>query len=251
MNLNSFGDVDFMIIGAQKAGTTALASFLSQHPDLHMSEPKEVHLFDSPAYSPRWSVDEINARYRACFSDAAGPSLWGEATPIYLYWPEIAPELRRYNAKLKLIVVLRDPVDRAISHYMMEKGRGKERLPMGLAFLLERLRIRRGDRRSPDSAQRVCSYLDRGHYEKQLRNLRMHFPDQQILVLESGELSQHHTTTMSKVLRFLGVSPVVNAKPQEIFSGEYDKGTGSNFRSLLRHYFRGSNSRGCPGGCWS
>ena len=62
-----------MIIGAQKAGTTALASFLSEHPDLRMSRPKEVHLFNSPEYSPQWSVDEINARYRPCFPADSTP----------------------------------------------------------------------------------------------------------------------------------------------------------------------------------
>ena len=242
-SINRPKSLDFMIIGAQKAGTTALASFLSEHSDLRMSRPKEVHLFDSPEYSSLWSVDEINARYRPCFLDGADSCLWGEATPICLYWPEIAPELRRYNPDLKLIVVLRDPVERAISHYMMEKGRGNERLPMGLAFLLERSRIRRGDPRSPTSARRVCSYLDRGHYDKQLRNLRMYFPDQQILVLENSELSQHHAATMSKVLCFLGVSPVVIAKPKKIFSGEYDKNAGSKYKLLLRYYFHRSNSR--------
>ena len=232
-----------MIIGAQKAGTTALASFLSEHPDLRMSRPKEVHLFNSPEYSPQWSVDEINARYRPCFAADSEWCLWGEATPIYLYWPEIAPELRRYNPDLKLIAILRDPVDRAISHYMMERGRGKERLAMGLAFLLEQLRRRRGDPRDPGGTRTVYSYLDRGHYEKQLRNLRAHFPDQQILVLENSELSEHHTTTMARVLRFLAVSPDTIAAPREVFSGDYEKSTGSRSRALLRRYFRRSNSK--------
>ena len=235
--------LDFMIIGAQKAGTTALASFLSEHPDLQMSDPKEVHLFNSPEYSPLWSVDEINARYKPSFPAGSESRLWGEATPIYLYWPEIAPELRRYNPDLKLIAILRDPIDRAISHYMMEKGRGKERLPMGLALLLERVRRRLGDPRNPGGARTVYSYLDRGHYEKQLRNLRRYFPDQQLLVLDNSQLSEHHAATVSRVLRFLGVSPAAITEPRQIFSGEYDRNAGSKYKPLLRYYFRGSNSR--------
>ena len=114
---------------------------------------------------------------------------------------------------------------------------------MGLAFLLERGRRRLGDPRNPGGARTVYSYLDRGHYEKQLRNLRRYFPDRQLLVLDNGQLSEHHAATVARVLRFLGVSPATITEPRQIFSGDYDRNAGSEYKPLLRYYFRGSNSR--------
>ena len=83
------------------------------------SVPREVHLFDAPDYSPDWTPARIDDRYRPCFALCDDGTLQGEATPIYLFLPVIAGELKRYNPGLKLIVLLRDPVERAISHFYM------------------------------------------------------------------------------------------------------------------------------------
>ncbi len=235
--------LNFMIVGVQKGGTTALASFLSQHAEIEMSKKKEVHLFDSPNYSSEWSSNDINACYDAHFNSS--DLICGEATPIYCYWPAIAPALKQYNPDLKLIVLLRDPVERAISHYMMEKGRKKERWPMALAFLLERWRLRFSKRSSGElsEADRVCSYLDRGHYAKQLSNLRQYFNDEQILVLESDQLLQKHDESLSTVLTFLGVKDQAIPTQKVIFKGDYKKDVGRCYAFFLRHYFRKSNKQ--------
>ena len=115
----------FVIVGAQKCGTTALAHFLSQHPEIGMASPKEVHLFDSPKYSDDWTPEQIDERYRSFFDHCGDVSIRGEATPIYMFLPEIARELARYNPELKLLVLLHDPVERALSHYYMEKNRAR------------------------------------------------------------------------------------------------------------------------------
>ncbi len=74
--------VDFMIVGAQKSGTTALARFLSLHPEIGMADPKEPHLFDAPDYSGEWSPKEIDDRYQPFFNHCSSATLRGEATPI-------------------------------------------------------------------------------------------------------------------------------------------------------------------------
>ena len=127
----------FMIVGAQKCGTTALARFLSRHPEIGMADPKEAHLFDAPDYSGGWSPKEIDARYRPSFEHCPAATVRGEATPIYMLLPEVARELHRYNPELKLIVLLRDPVERAISHYYMERGQ-RRRAPAAVAGPVER-----------------------------------------------------------------------------------------------------------------
>lgn len=208
----------FMIVGAQRCGTTALARFLSRHPEIAMSSRKEMHLFDRPEYSPEWSVAQIDARYDQAFREIGeGVRIRGEATPIYLFFPEIAPELRRYNPGLKLIVLLRDPVERAISAYYLEKNRGRESRPLWLALLLEPWRLRRcRDPRAFPSPTRVCAYRRRGLYSLQLRNLFRHFDREQVLIVRTRDLGERHDAVLRRVFRFLGVSEQVRIDPEVV-----------------------------------
>ena len=213
--------LDFMIVGAQKCGTTALAHFLSQHPEIGMASPKEVHLFDAPEYSSDWAAKDIDERYRPHFRHCTGAKIRGEATPIYMFLPDIAPELKRYNPDLKLIVLLNDPVERAISHYYMEKSRDQENRPLWLAVLSEPLRLRRcRNARAYDSAMRVWSYRRRGLYSAQLRNLYRYFDNGAVLVVRARELLQHHDLVLRRVFAFLGVSEQVRIEPEIVFKGD-------------------------------
>ena len=213
--------LDFMVIGTQKGGTKALYRFLCRHPEIGMSSRKEVHLFDSPDYSRDWTPEQIDERYRPFFEHCSGARIRGEATPIYLFFPEIAGELARYNPELKLIVLLRDPVERAISHYYMEKGRDWERRPLWQALLLEPFRLRRcKDPRAHRSAKRVGSYRARGLYSRQLRNLYRHFGRDRVLVLRSRDLRDDHDDTLRRVFTFLGVSEEVRIPPGAYNEGE-------------------------------
>lgn len=207
-----------MIVGAQKCGTTALAHFLAQHPAIAMAAPKEAHLFDAPDYSPAWTPAEIDARYAPSFAHAGGEPLRGEATPIYLFLPGIARELRRYNPDLKLIVLVRDPVERAISHYYMERNRGRERQPLWLALLGEPFRLRRRDPARRDAALRVHSYRRRGLYSLQLRNLYRSFDPRRVLVVRAEDLLRRHDAVLRRVFAFLGVADGVRIAPEIVYA---------------------------------
>lgn len=212
--------VDFMVVGAQQCGTAALASLLAAHPQVGMAAPPETHLFDDPDYGPHWSRARIDARYAACFQQCSGALVRGEATPIYLYLPEVAAELARYNPELRLIVLLRDPAERAVSHYYLRKGRGAERRPFWLALLVEPflLRFDRAPRAS-GSATRARSYRARGRYGRQLENLYRHFPPERVLVVRQGELRDNHDAVMGRVLGFLGVDHGVRMPSARVFAG--------------------------------
>ncbi len=213
--------VSFVIAGMQKCGTTALASFLDQHPEITMASPKEPHLFDAPAYSAQWDTKTIDGRYARFFAHDNGNGLLGEATPIYTLFPEVPAELKRYNPAMKLIVLLRDPVERAISHHYMETRKGNESRPLWLALLLEPLRLRRcRDPRAPNSAWRRHSYRARGLYTRQLANLRRSFPAEQLLVIRSANLQQDHAATLRRVFRFLGVQEDVEVPSASVFAGD-------------------------------
>lgn len=128
-----------------------------------MASRKEVHLFDTPRYSSDWTPEQIDKHYRPYFAHCACEAIRGEATPTYLYLPEIAHELRRYNPELKLVVMLRDPVERAISHYYMVKAQGRESDPLWLALLKEPFLARSGqDAAARLKARRRYSYRKRG-----------------------------------------------------------------------------------------
>ena len=226
--------VDFVIAGAQKGGTTALARFLAQHPAVAMAS-REGHIFDSPDYSGDWTPAEIDARYARRIVRRPATAVCGESTPIYLFLPDVAVQLRRYNRALKIVVILRDPVERALSHYAMERGRGNEHRPLWLALLAERWRLRRcRDPRGPESAARRHSYRSRGLYGVQLRNLFAVFPANQVLVLSSEDLLLRHHETLENVFAFLGVSVSVRIPPETVFKGPELGGRHTLVRWLLR-----------------
>ena len=226
--------VDFVIAGAQKSGTSALAYFLSQHPAVAMAS-REGHVFDSPDYSPDWTPEEIDARYARRIARRPGTAVCGESTPIYLFLPDVAAQLRRYNPALKVVVILRDPVDRALSHYAMERDRGNEHRPLWFALLAERWRLRRcPDPRAPESALRRHAYRSRGLYSGQLRNLFAAFPANQVLVLRSEDLLRRHDETLENAFAFLGVSVSVRIPPEAVFKGPEFGGRHTAVRWLLR-----------------
>ncbi|MCY4342338.1 MAG: sulfotransferase [Gammaproteobacteria bacterium] len=228
--------VGFMIVGAQKCGTSALWEYLGAHPQVGMSSPKEVQLFSSPDYSSEWSPQEIDRRYAPWFRHCPEAAVRGEVTPIYLFFPEVAAQLKRYNPDLKLIVLLRDAAERAISNYYMERARGKEKAPLWLALLAEPWRLRRcANPRDWGSATRVFSYRARGLYSLQLRNLHRHFPSRQVLIVRSRDLRQDHEAVLRRVFAFLGVAENVDTPRRTALPGErHGKRRHPVLSSLLR-----------------
>lgn len=216
--------VRFVIGGVQKGGTTALARYLAQHPCLRLPDAKEAHVFDAPDFDERWSVDDIDARYVRHFGGAWDASrLHGDATPIYMLHPRLVERIARYNPAMRWIVLLRDPVDRAISQYHMERERGLERWPMLAAFALERWRLAgHADDFSDRSPLRTHSYLLRGDYARQLDGLHARFPSRQLLILRSEDLRSDALATLARVYAFLGLdAPASPPDVSPVFEGRY------------------------------
>jgi hypothetical protein len=198
--------VRFVIGGVQKAGTTALASYLATHPEIRLPSGKEAHVFDAPDFDDGWTISEVNARYEPHFLPPDPGAVHGDATPIYILHPRLVERIARYNSRMRWIVLLRDPVDRAISQYHMERSRGMERLPLWAAMLLEPWRLRgHYDDFSPRSPLRYHSYRMRGDYCKQLDTLFAMFPRPQVLLLESAELRRDPGSCVHRAWRFLGL----------------------------------------------
>lgn len=193
--------VGFLIAGAQKAGTTALFDYLAEISALELPAVKEAHFFDDEE-GIDWAAPDYSA-YHALFSDPG--RLWGEATPIYFYWPNALERIRAYNPAIKLILLFRDPVERAWSHWKMEYARGKETEPFGWCIREGRARMATG---TPyPGFHRVFSYVERGFYGRQLARSLSLFPREQLLLLGSDELRRDPTSTIRAVCAFLGIAP--------------------------------------------
>jgi len=185
---------DFLIIGAMRAGTSGLAAYLRSHPQVYMSRRKELHFFDERFQAGvEW--------YRKQFVDVAPDQLSGEATPIYMYLPEVAPRMHQTVPSAKLVAVLRNPVDRAYSHYWKTRGMGNETLDFEEAIEAEQERLAAGGR----VARVSYSYLDRGSYLAQLQNVARYYPEDAIHVLKFEDLRDVTQTTLRSLAAFLGI----------------------------------------------
>ncbi len=209
--------VGFLIAGAQKAGTTALHHFLAQHPEIGMSKVKELHWFDvDDHFGAARGVEAYHAR----FTPRPEIRIFGESTPAYMYVPSAAPRIAQYNPAMKLVLILRDPIDRAFSHYRMVRDVfGAEPLSFEAAVAAERGRLAFSDgRTSRGSTFRRHAYVARGLYAQQIERLRRDFAAEQMLLLRSEELRSDHATTLRRVHQFLGVSPEPIPEPVFIHS---------------------------------
>ncbi len=208
--------ISFLVGGVQKAGTTALAAYLRRHPQLRLPSGKEAHVFDAPDFDDAWGTAEIERRYREHFAadewDSDPSIVLGDATPIYILHPLLVKRIQRYNPEMKWVLLLRNPVERAYSHYAMERSRANETLPPSLAFVLESWRLRgHHSDFSAASPLRTHSYRLRGDYRRQLRELFSSFDPQQVLLLDSHELSVDPVRALARVSGFLQLREPMDA----------------------------------------
>jgi len=195
----------FVIIGAQKGGTSALFEMLSRHPDVTPSIIKEVHYFDLNYFrGEQW--------YRRHFPETSS-LISGEASPYYLFHPAVPGRLKSTIPQAKLIVILRDPVERALSHYFHALRRGQEILPLLEALQAEEQRLdgAEEDLDRPDGtsfAHRHFSYVARSRYLEQLARWRAVFDDSQILMLSNRDLRRAPDQTFARTCAFLGVPTI-------------------------------------------
>jgi hypothetical protein len=195
--------VAFLVAGIQKGGTSALFEYLRALPSIQMPAIKEAHFFDDER-TVDWATPDY-ALYHALFSDDG--RLRGEATPIYIYWPNSLERIARYNPAMKFILLFRDPIERAWSHWKMEYAKRKEREPFAWCIREGRARLADGDPAAP-GYHRVFSYVERGFYGRQVERLFSLFPREQCLILRSEDLNMDPDGTLGRVCTFLGVPPV-------------------------------------------
>jgi hypothetical protein len=185
---------DFVIVGAMRSGTTSLAHYLRAHPDVFIPADKELHFFDR-------HFDRGVEWYRSQFAQAGSRAAAGEATPAYMYLPEAIDRLRRVVPRALLVAILRDPVERAYSHYLHRRERGIETLPFLDALLAEPERLATGDR----DAVLNHSYVDRGRYLRQLTQICEFYPRSAVHVLLFEDLVASPREAYGELCRFISI----------------------------------------------
>lgn len=193
-----------LLIGAQKCGTSSLHHYLVQHPDVGASRNKEMHYFDLRADRPL-------REYRACFPVRGQFRHIIESSPYYLFHPAVPQRVRATLPNARLIVLLRDPVQRAYSQYQQSRARGFEDLEFRAAIEQEDARLARECERllaepgaRPYAHQRLA-YVRRSLYGVQLKRWYEQFPFDQVLVVQSEDLFSDPSGTVQRVQNWLGL----------------------------------------------
>jgi Sulfotransferase domain len=212
----------FIIIGAQRAGTTSLFDYLCRHPDVagptavneDIAWSKELHFFDDRF--PRglgWYRGLFPLAFRRRLARVRGGDfVAGEATPYYLFHPAVPERVAGTLPDVRLIALLRDPIERAYSHYQLAYRKGREQLSFEDALAAESERLAEDEPHLHDPHYRTRhhrhhSYLARGLYAEQLERWFAHFPREQLLVLQSEDFLARPAETYEEVLAFLGLRP--------------------------------------------
>jgi hypothetical protein len=203
----------FLIIGAQKSGTTSLYEYMEQHPDVFMSPNKEPHFFafegqtldyrladGKPAALTRHAVTTL-AEYRELFAGAAGETARGEASTLYLAIPHTAERIHACIPDARLIAILRNPVDRAWSAYLhARRWNAEPEHDFRRALALEPQRI--ADRWGP-----LYHYQTLGYYHDQLAPYYALFPREQIRVFRYDDFVARPHDVLRDAFAFIGVEP--------------------------------------------
>ena len=242
---------DYMIIGAQRCGTTSLYHYLKQHPCVGPALLKEVHFFDI-------NFSKGIAWYRAHFPSFLYKFLikqiskqnfvTGEASPCYLFHPHAPKRVRKILPRVKLIILLRNPVDRAYSHYHHESRKGREALSFEDAIEGEEERLRGElDKMLADDNyfsfnRQHYAYLSRGVYIDQLKTWMSLFPKDQFLIIKSEDFYEDPPRIYKQVLKFLNL-PDWELKEYSKYNYAHYSKIDVTTRKRLIDYFKPHNQR--------
>lgn len=206
--------VDFIVAGVQKAGTTALHDFLAKHPHVALPRDQALHFFDKEEHftsEPDYRVLHGN------FDPGWRWRIAGEVTADYVYYQPALERIARYNPKMKLIISLRDPTDRAFSHWNMRRAKGNESLDFVDAIKRDQ------EQRSSSSEMRGNAHIDRGLYSAQMERVFRLFPREQVLVIKYENFRADYSATVDRLFDFLGVHRLRGLKNEQRNVGPYTR----------------------------
>jgi hypothetical protein len=245
---------DFLVLGGQKCGTTSLYQYLISHPFIISAMKKQMHFFDNhyekgvswyrahfPSYFYKHYFKYINKR----------DFITGEATPYYIFHPLAARRAAKFVPNAKFILVIRNPVERAYSHYHHEIRKGTEKLSFQEAIAKEPERLA-GEKEKMLNDEyyysfnyQRYSYLSRGLYAEQLAEWFKYFPKEQFFIVKSEDMRHNTIDIVKQIFDFLDLpkfSEFNLEKDQYYNVGKYDK-MDTKMREQLVEYFKPHNEQ--------
>ena len=230
--------LDFLIIGAQKCATTTLFEHLRKHPAIHMPLEKELPFFTSEdCTETAWS------RFADRYFGAEDGRLWGKATPQYMCDPLAAERIHSLMPDVKLVAILRDPIERTISHYQMGRRRNTEErtLEAMTQALLEPASLQQGrtlpvPTHSAGYEPESDFYIAWSEYGRILQRYRALFDADQLLVLYTEDLERDPQATLDRLIRFIGLAP--GYRPDSLGAVIHKGGASNKIPNGLRVWLR-------------
>jgi hypothetical protein len=222
--------LDFIVAGAQKSGTTALHYFLKKHPQIALPDRQEMHFFDDEEIFSRPVDYELLHRH---FRPSARSAIAGECTPSYLYWKPAVERIWNYNPQIKLVILLRNPIDRTFAHWNMQ--RFKDREPRDLMDALKEEPKRIAHPLSVES--RRFAYVDRGFYSGQLERVFKFFPRDQVKVVKFEDFRDRKQESLDGIFEFLGVKPLRGVRDKDRNVVPYERAMMPQERKYLSEVF--------------
>jgi len=245
---------DFLVIGTKRGGTTSLWRYLAQHPLVPRLFPawntKTSHYFEENwARGEAWYRSHFpTVRQRAALERKHGaPPKAGEAAPLYMFHPLAAGRVAELMPQARMIVLLRDPVERAYSHWKERRTEGKEPLEFAAALAAEDSRTAGERARLSADPSYVSeafdwySYRARGRYLEHLEPWLDHFDRSQLLFVASETLYREPAATYARTLEFIGLPPH-ELPSYDVFNDRPSKGMEETIRAELAQYFKPHNA---------
>lgn len=246
---------DFIIIGSAKCGTTSLYNYMIQHPDIYQASRKEIHYFD--LHRTGWyrsNFPTVFLKNRTKKNNR--PFVTGEATPNYLFFPNVPKKVLEECPNTKFIVLLRNPTDRAYSHFQHQSRKKlvasregeRENLSFDEAVKAEEKRLEgEWEKISKDKAYstekfRNRSYLSRGIYVDQLERWMKYFPKEQFLIIKTEEFKEDSQGILNRIFNFVGVSEFKVENLKKLNAGKYEN-MNKTTRKYLVNYFKPHNEK--------
>ncbi len=239
---------DFIIIGAGKCGTSSLYNYLVQHPNIYSAKIKEINYFIrrwTKWYRPNFPTIFQKFYVKKFLKE---PFLTGEASPFYLLHPDVPKKVHEKIPKVKLIILLRNPIERAFSQYNQWEKTDFENLSFEEAIKSEKIKTSYDwrnytDEESSDSRINVkYSYLEGGLYYEQIKRWLDVFPRNQILILKAEDFFSYPSKISSQVFEFLGVSSYEIDSAKKFNVGKYDH-IEPDTEKFLKSFFEPHNQK--------
>ncbi len=225
--------IHFIVIGVQKGGTTALDAYLRNHPQIEMANIKEVHFFDNSKYFKKEKIDY--GIYHKHFNILENEKKLGEITPSYIFLEESIYRIKQYNPNIKLIAVLRNPIDRAFSNWNMEFIRKNEKRTFSTCIINEINQLKNNEL----DFNIYNSFVKRGLYKSQIENIKKYFKRDQVMYIKYEDFLLSQFETLKKIYSFLEVDFLgSNFKKETVHKIKYINNITKEERKVLYNIYK-------------